>query len=222
MSEPMATLLLLRHGEVASHRGDVPVTEHGRTHAVRTGKAIAATFDAPVTLLYGGTRRTRETAESLAEGIDRPEMVDGPHDSFALRNPDLYVAGARVNMVSSPATLAEQVPGMTEAEAAAHAWFAGFFHAPDRIGWWLNQEQPPGDNARAVNARIEQFARSLADLGPHQNRLVIGVTHSPVLRSVLRAGTGTDPGEPGYVTGALLRVQIDGRPSVEAFDPLQH
>lgn len=51
-------------------------------------------------------------------------------------------------------------------------------------------------------------------------RTVIGVTHSPVLRSVLKAGTGTDPGEPPYVTGARLEVRADHQISVTAFDPL--
>jgi broad specificity phosphatase PhoE len=220
MSEP-TTLLLLRHGEVASHRGDVPVTEDGLLHAVRTGKALAAQHDDPVTVLFGGTRRTRETAEALVEGFGRPEQVRGPVDAFALRNPDIYVAGVRVNMVSNAASLAAQVPGMTEEQAEAHPWFSRFVTAPDRIGWWLQQEDPPGDDASAVVARIEAFARSLGDAGPTQGTLVLGVTHSPVLRSVLRHGTGTDPGEPGYVTGARLQVTAAGVRSIDPYDPLQ-
>jgi broad specificity phosphatase PhoE len=220
VSEP-TTLLLLRHGEVASHRGDVPVTETGLLHAVRTGKALAAQYDSPVTMLFGGTRRTRETAEALVEGIGRAELVGAPVDAFALRNPDVYVAGARVNMVSSAASLAEQIPGMTEEQAKAHPWFGEFCTAPDRIGWWLEQDDPPGDNAAAVMVRIEAFARSLCDDGPTRGTLVVGVTHSPVLRSVLRHGTGRDPGEPGYVTGARLHVTAAGVQSIDPYDPLQ-
>jgi broad specificity phosphatase PhoE len=220
MSEP-TTLLLLRHGEVASHRGDVPVTEDGLLHAVRTGKALAAQHDAPVTVLYGGTRRTRETAEALVEGIERPGRISGPVDAFALRNPDIYVGGVRVNMVSNAASLAAQIPGMTEEQARAHSWFGEFCTAPDRIGWWLQQDDPPGDNASAVMRRIEVFARSLGDEGPTSGTLVIGVTHSPVLRSVLRHGTGVDPGEPGYVTGARLQVTAAGVRSIDPYDPLR-
>jgi broad specificity phosphatase PhoE len=65
--------LLLRRGQVGSHGGDVPVTEEGLTHAVRAGTAIAALHDGPMTLLFGGTRRTRQTAEALFEGIGRPD-----------------------------------------------------------------------------------------------------------------------------------------------------
>lgn len=220
MSDPRTTLILLRHGEVASHQGDVPVTPEGLLHAVRTGEALAARFGADLDILYGGTRRTRETAEALLQGLGDSAPTTDPVDSFALRNPDIYVAGTRVNMVSSPETLAEQVPGMSTEQAAAHPWFSQFFDASDRIGWWLAQDSPPGDNARALAQRVTQFVTSLADPGPHIGRVVIGVTHSPVLRAVLTAGTGADPGEPAYVTGALLRADIDGSMAVTRFDPL--
>lgn len=196
------------------------MTKEGLQHAVRTGKAIGEQFGDRFTVLYGGTRRTRETAEAVIEGIGNSASIDGPTDAFALRNPDIYVAGARVNMVSSAATLAEQVPGMTEAQASEHAWFQEFFSAPDRIGWWLRQEEPPGDNGHALARRLTAFAKSLADSGPHTGSVVIGTTHSPVLRSVLREGTGTDPGEPPYVTGARLSIAEDRTVTITAFDPL--
>lgn len=220
MSETETRLLLLRHGEVASHRGDVPVTEFGLKHARRSGKSLAAQVDGPLTVLYGGTRRTRETAEAVIQGMEDSARVAGPADSFALRNPDLYLAGTRVNMVSSPEALAEQVPGMTVAQASANGWWTEFFAAPDRIGWWLQQVDPPGENVHQVGARIEQFARSVADPGPLQGRLVVAVTHSPLLRAALLLGTGADPGEPGYVTGADVRVHDNGRLTITPYDPL--
>ena len=220
MPKTETRVLLLRHGEVASHRGDVPVTEQGLLHAERVGKAVAAQSDRPITVLYGGTRRTRETAEALVRGIDAPDRIAGPFDSFALRNPDLYAAGTRVNMVSSAATLAEQVAGLTEDQAAANVWWATFFKAPDRIGWWLGQDQPPGETSADLTARITRFVRSVADPGPLQGRLIVGATHSPVLRSVLVHATGTDRGEPAYVTGVELRVSSRGLLTIEPHDPL--
>lgn len=234
MSE--TTLLLLRHGEVASHRGDVPVTPDGLTHAETVGRALAGTTDHPITLLYGGTRRTRETAQALARGLrQRHEPssapghpgraaggpdVDGPHDSFALRNPDMYVAGTRVNMVSSPQALADQVAGMDAQQAASNPWWSHFFDAPDRIGWWLEQDDPPGETGTILTQRVLRFAGSLLDPGPLTGRLVVGVTHSPLLRSVLRHATGTDPGEPPYVTGARLHVHPDRRIDISPVDLL--
>ena len=117
-------------------------------------------------MLYGGTRRTRETAEALIRGIDDAARVEGPHDSFALRNPDMYVAGTRVNMVSSAAALAEQVPGMTEEQVQENTWWTSFFTSADRIGWWLASNSRPGRRRPTSLAAILRFAESLADPGP--------------------------------------------------------
>lgn len=220
MSE--ARLLFLRHGEVASHHGDVPVTEAGLVHAERTGKAIAAAAAEPISVLYGGTRRTQETAEAIVRGMGASESVVGPTDAFALRNPDMYLAGARVNMVSAARFLAEQVPGMTAEQVEANDWWTAFMQAPDRIGWWLAHEDPPGESSREVARRLDRFARSFADDGPHSGRLIVCVTHSPLLRAMLSAASGTDPGEPGYVTGALVRLSSTGESGIERYDPLNH
>ena len=213
-------LLFLRHGEVASHHGDVPVTEAGLVHAERTGKGIGANTDGPLSVLFGGTRRTRETADAIVRGIQAPDRVDGATDAFALRNPDVYLAGARVNMVSAPEFLAEQVPGMTVEQVTANEWWTAFMQAPDRIGWWLGQQDPPGESSRDVALRLQRFARSFADPGPHSGRLIVCVTHSPRLRSLLAAATGQDPGEPSYVTGALVQVRSSGELEISPHDPL--
>ncbi|MET0928436.1 MAG: histidine phosphatase family protein, partial [Aeromicrobium sp.] len=214
-------VLLLRHGEVASHRGDVPVTADGLIHAELTGKAIGQQADGPVTVLFGGTRRSRETAEAIVRGIGDGSRVDGPFDSFALRNPDMYVGGTRVNMVSSPEALAAQVPGMTAEQAEANVWWTTFFASSDRIGWWLGQDEPPGETVGDLSARIFRFVRSLGDPGPLQGRTIVCATHSPLLRAVLLHATGTDPGEPRYVTGAEV-VVTDDRIHIAAHDPLNH
>lgn len=215
-------LILLRHGEVASHRGDVPVTPAGLDHAEHSGKALGHDIDGRFTVLFGGTRRTRETAEAIVRGIGVARTTPRPIDSFALRNPDLYLAGSRVNMVSSYAALAEQVPGMDQAQAEANPWWSGFITSADRIGWWLHHHNPPGDSGGQVAARVLQFATSLTDAGPWAEATVIGVTHSPVLRALLQHASGADPGEPAYVTGAEIRVAVGADPQINAFDPLDH
>lgn len=217
---PDLRVLFLRHGEVASHRGDVPVTGEGLAHAELSGKALGGSTDAPFTVLYGGTRRTRETAEALIRGIADPTRVNGPIDSFALRNPDLYIAGTRVNMVSSAEALAEQVPGMSVDQAASSSWWTTFFASPDRIGWWLEQSDPPGETGRDVIARLTRFTVSLSDRGPHSDRLVVCVTHSPLLRSLLLEATGTDAGEPAFVTGVELVLPPDRQTRITPYDPL--
>ena len=196
------------------------MTEAGLVHAERTGKAIGSCVDAPLSVMYGGTTRTGETAEAIVRGIGDPERVAGPIDTFALRNPDMYLAGARVNMVSSAASLAEQVEGMTAEQVEANEWWTTFFQAPDRIGWWLAQNDPPGETGRDLARRIHRFARSFIDPGPHRGRFLVCVTHSPLLRAVLSAATGQDPGEPPFVTGALVKVSPTGQIDASPHEPL--
>jgi broad specificity phosphatase PhoE len=135
--------------------------------------------------------------------------VDEPRVAFGLRNPDIYVAGERVEMVSSAAALASQVPGLTEEQATSIEFFAGFYGHPDRIGWWLRlpPERVPGEDAGAVARRVAQFAASLADLpGADDGLVTVGVTHSPILRAVALAHLGDDLGEPEWVTGVELTI----------------
>ena len=194
------------------------MTDAGLVHAERVGKVIGASTDASISVLFGGTRRTRETAEAIVRGISDPGRVDGPRDAFALRNPDMYLAGTRVNMVSSARALAEQVVGLTPDQVEANEWWTTFFNADDRVGWWLAQDDPPGETSRELARRIQRFARSFNDPGPHRGRFIVCVTHSPVLRAVLSAVTGLDPGEPAHLTGALLRVTT-GQIEITPHDP---
>jgi broad specificity phosphatase PhoE len=204
-------LLLLRHGEVTSHRGDVAVTDRGLEGAERLGRRLAATAGR-LRVLTGGTLRARQTGAAIAVGARAAgAAVDEPRVAFALRNPDIYVAGERVEMVSSPAALAEQVPGMTVDEAAAVPFFAAFFDHPDRIGWWLRLGQVPGEDAEALARRIDHFAASLPDRTAQPAELTVGVTHSPVLRACALANLGHDPGEPEWLTGLELSVGPDRR-----------
>lgn len=201
-------LILLRHGEVASHRGDVGLTPDGQRLAQEAGRRLAARCPGPLRVLCGATRRARETAQFLVRGIalaDPSRAVAGPEDAFALRNPDLYLGGTRVDMVSSAAAFAEQVPGLTEDDVLAVPFFAGFLTAGDRIGWWLRHDAAPGDDAAAVTARIAAFTASLGYASGAKGRTVIGVTHSPVLRAIAAQLLGADPGEPPYLHGYALR-----------------
>ena len=212
-------LLLLRHGEVASHRGDVPITAAGRDTATRVGAILGKDCAGPLLVLSGETRRARETAQAIAAGAHGAQAtVAGPRVAFALRNPDLYLAGARVDMVSTPAALAAQVPGLSERTAAATPFFAGWFRAADRIGWWLRHPEPPGDDAATVLRRILVFARSLADLGAGAAHLVVGVTHSPVLRACALGVLDADPGEPGWVRGLEALIHPDGTVALSWLD----
>lgn len=205
MSDTDVTLFLLRHGEVASHKGDVPLTEEGAAFAVEVGRRLGSEHS-QLHVLSGSTLRTRQTAEAIAAGAtESGAQVRGPRVAFGLRNPDLYVAGQRVDMVSSFAAVAAQLEDVDEAAAEKVPFFRDFVNASDRIGWWLRHPSPPGDSARSVRARIDAFAGSLRDL-PGAGATVVAVTHSPVLRSVAEPLLGRDPGEPAWVAGLSAHV----------------
>src|SRR5579883_2440197 len=102
---------LVRHEQVASHQGDVSITEDGLKRATSTGQQFAEQVspDESIFFLYAPTRRTRETAEAIRQGLIvasgadhvRPQQLFPPTEQLAIRNPDLYVGGRRVEMVSS-------------------------------------------------------------------------------------------------------------------------
>lgn len=211
---PGPGLVLLRHGAVASHRGDVPVTHEGRCQAEQAGRRLAGMAARRAAIFVGPTLRAQQTGLFLLHGListRRSIRTSGPTLTLALRNPDLYLAAQRVEMVSTAAAFAGQVPGLRAADVIRVPFYSGFLSAPDRIGYWMNSADPPGENPEAVAARIAAFAASLGHARELAASLVVAVTYSPVLRAVARRYLGTDLGEPGYLSGyCLLRQPGDG------------
>jgi len=205
-------LFLLRHSEVPGHRGDVPVTAAGLQLATDVGRRLGERANGAVRVISGETRRTLETAAAVARGAlgaGAEVIEDGV--AFALRNPDLYLAGVRVNMVSSEAAFAEQIPGFSEADVAKVTFFNDWLTVPDRVGWWVRHPDPPGDDAAAVAVRIRAWLASFADRDDPAE-LTVAISHSPVLRALAVDATGSDPGEPEWLAG--LQAVIDDDRSV--------
>jgi broad specificity phosphatase PhoE len=213
------TVWFFRHGEIASHRGDVPLTERGVRDAEAAGEHLASALEpgASVEFLHAPTRRTLETLAAIRRGTARAVDADGgvelsePRVEQAIRNPDLYVAGTRVEMVSSVDALAEQLPsGLLTADGVArNDFFARFWAARDRIRVWLDDQDPPGERRADVARRFMTFARSLTDVVTWQPRHYVCVTHSGPMRAVLiEYVLDHDPGEPAYAEA--VRVCFDG------------
>jgi broad specificity phosphatase PhoE len=216
----LTRLYLLRHGEVTSHRGDVAITDDAENQAYAVGRRIGSAEAGPIRVLSGETRRAKDTASHLARGVYAAGVtVIGPDVAFALRNPDLYLAGTRVDMVSSAEALAEQVPGMAAESVGSLDFFPSFFESSDRIGWWLRHGSPPGENASSLAARVRSFAASLVDPLPDRPEIVVAVTHSPLLRAVGLDLLGQDIGEPPWVSGLLVTVADDRSLIAEMLDP---
>lgn len=212
-------LYLLRHGEVSSYQGDMPITRAAERQAYHAGRRLARGAGDPLRILTGETRRAVDTAAHLARGaVDAGGQVVGPEIALALRNPDIYLSGVRVNMVSSIEAFAEQVEGITAEDVAALDFFPEFIAAPDRIGWWLTLESPPGEDAATLADRVRSFATSLADPVPRRANTVIAVTHSPLIRATGLFFLGEDIGEPPWVTGLVVTVDDDGAMRAEVYE----
>jgi len=214
---------LVRHGKIESHRGDMPLTGEGLRQAEAFGQRLNEELvtGEVVSFLYAPTRRARETTETIYNALrttsgytdSRQTQLLAPVEHCALRNPDIYVAGSRIELVSTPEAVAEQLPetGLSPRELARLPFLHGFWGDPDRIGYWVNHPNPPGEDAGTVARRLLTFAVSLLDLPRGQPGRYICVTHSPVLRAFLRRYlVGHDPGEPDYMEAVDLHFAPDG------------
>jgi broad specificity phosphatase PhoE len=219
MSRAGVRVLFVRHAEIPSHRGDLALTATGVREAEAVGEMLAgeAGEGEHVSFLHAPTLRTRQTAGAIRTGMARTldgragVVLDEPRLDHAIRNPDLYVAGVRVEMVSSVDALAAQLSADSPGELGRHPFFARFWAAEDRIGVWLRDPDPPGERADDVARRLFTFARSLLDVPGERSRRVVAVTHSGPLRAILaRYVLARDPGEPGYLAAVELHLAPDG------------
>jgi broad specificity phosphatase PhoE len=199
----------LRHGKIASHRGNVPLTEEGLAQARERGRALAGDISRGevIHFMHAPTLRTRQTVEEVrvsmeeALGSDSSVELREVSEQWAIRNPDIFVAGQRVEMVSSVEALAEQLsaPPVDPETLANHPFFSAFLASSDRIGYWVEHPDPPGEDSVAVARRQITFATSLLDKQEDRPLRYVLATHSPVLRAILLCYLGEDPGEPGHL-----------------------
>lgn len=218
------TVWLFRHGAVASHRGDVALTERGARDAEAAGERFVTGLEpgTALELLHAPTRRALETAEAIRRGITRALPIDAgievgnPRSEQAIRNPDLYVAGIRVEMVTSIEALAEQLPtGLLTTDAVANnEFFARFWAAQDPMRAWLDDDDPPGERRSDVARRYFAYARSLTEIVAAHPRHYVCVTHSGPMRAILREYVAQeDLGEPEYVEAIQLRFERGRSPA---------
>jgi broad specificity phosphatase PhoE len=214
----MITLHLFRHGKVDSHRGDVPLAADAGEQIDKAAAGLLARLQDGdrVAFLATQTRRSRDTAAGLRERLEASGVslvLDEVREEHAIRNPDLYLAGHRVEMVSSGEAMAAQLPDglMSASEIEAAPFFGDFFRSADRIGYWLNHPDPAGEDARAVARRIIHFCKSLGDAAGTRHLTIVAISHSPVMRAVLVQFLGlADPGEPGWVEPIIISLGEDG------------
>jgi len=214
----------LRHGKIASHRGDVPLTDEGLSQARERGRALAEDIspDEVVHFMYAPTLRTRQTVEEIRASMEQALCPDSgvelleATEQWAIRNPDIFVAGQRVELVSSVEALAEQLsaPPVDPATLADHPFFSVFWASSDRIGYWVEHPDPPGEGTVAVARRQMTFATSLMEVQEDNPVRYILATHSPVLRAILLCYLGEDPGEPGHLEPIKLTLTTGEAPEL--------
>ena len=199
--------ILLRHGQVAHHRSDVGLTELGVAQSEAAGRWFAEQGVEIEGLLSGDTARTLDTATAFAAGYrgvtGSPELPE-PAVSFALRNPDLYLGGRRVIIEEGAEAIAEQAPGVSPEEVVSSPFFGRLISAEERVGYWLEHPNPPGEDAHAVARRILSFVRSLGDSAGRAGATIVAITHSPVLRAVRLGFENVYTREPPFLHGFSL------------------
>jgi broad specificity phosphatase PhoE len=218
----------LRHGKIASHRGNVPLTEEGLAQARERGRALAGDISRGevIHFMHAPTLRTRQTVEEVrvsmeeALGSDSGVELREVSEQWAIRNPDIFVAGQRVEMVSSVEALAEQLsaPPVDPETLANHPFFSAFLASSDRIGYWVEHPDPPGEDSVAVARRQITFATSLLDKQEDRPLRYVLATHSPVLRAILLCYLGEDPGEPGHLETIDLSLSSGTAPEIRFRD----
>ena len=171
-----------------------------------------------VHFMHAPTIRTQQTVEEIRASMAEALGPDGDADllevseQWAIRNPDLFLAGQRVEMVSTAETLADQLcaPPVDPQTLSEHPFFREFWNSPDRIGYWLRHLDPPGEDALAVARRQMTFAMSLPDKQENRPVRYVLSTHSPVQRAILLLLHGRGSGEPGYLEPIDLILSENG------------
>ncbi len=172
-------LLLLRHGQTEmsalrrySGRGDVPLTELGRTQAAAAAKRLAATDGLVVDGVDGGAvpiissplTRTKQTAQAVADAL-----------------------GGRVE--THPGLIETDFgewEGLTFAEAAERD--------PELHRSWLGDSSVPppgGESFDVVHRRVRKARDEL--IAEHGGRTLVLVSHVTPIKTLLRMGLDAGP-----------------------------
>lgn len=218
-----AIVHLVRHGRIPDHRADNPLTAEGCQETLEIGRRLAAQVRPGETigLFASPTRRTRQTAEMLRQGLLEGLSRLGLEATVApvlvedrLQNLQLYLNGLGYDPVrplfDAARWLLQENPS-PQFEASV-AFQAGFWQSPDPMDYWLTHPSPAFEAPESVAERIRAYLAERLSAGPGGNspRRDICVSHSANLRAFLQLALGRDPGEPDFgemltVSGGVVR-----------------
>ncbi len=209
---------LVRHGRIPNYQTDQPLTAHGRQEALAVGQELARHIRAGETINFfsSPTRRTRQTAELLADGLNNALTEMNLNVNVApvvvvddrLQNLQFYLDGLSYDPIRPLFEVAQWRLHQTPSPRyeAYVAFYAKFWSNPDPMAYWLTHPseaiETPKSVAKRTHAYIaERLTCMKADGNPWRT---ICVTHSANLRAFLQAIFGGGPGEPPFCGMATI------------------
>jgi len=202
---------LIRHGRIPDYQTDQPLSPEGRQETLLAGRKLAEHIQTGETINFfsSPTRRTRQTAELLREGLNQAlterniEATGGPVVvDDRLRNCQFILGGLAYDPIRPLFDVARwRLQETASAEyRACVAFQTEFWGSPDPMAYWLTHPTQAAEAPEAVAERTRAFlAERLAEgVGANSPQRDICVAHSANLRSFLRLVFGCDPGEPEF------------------------
>ncbi len=227
LSTKSPVIHLIRHGRIPNYQTDQPLSPEGYQEALLTGRKLAEHIQTGETINFfsSPTRRTRQTAELLREGLKKAltesnveatvgsVMVDDRLCNCQFILDDLSYDPIRP--LFDVARWRLQETPSTEYRACV-AFQTEFWGSPDPMAYWLTHPSQAAETPEAVAERIRAFLAERLAEGVSANSLQrdICVAHSANLRSFLRLVFGRDPGEPefcGMLTVSDSQVYYQGQ-----------
>jgi broad specificity phosphatase PhoE len=204
-------LHLVRHGRIPDHRADHPLTDVGQQEALAAGQQLAAQVRPGETICFfaSPTRRTRQTAEllgqGLIEGLAQRELASAVEPLVVddrLQNLQFYLDGLAyepLNPLLDAARWRLQETSSLPYQASV-TFQTEFWSNPDPMGYWLTHPTDAAEAPAAVAQRCLSYIieRLVNGTGANRLRRDVCVAHSANLRAFLWLVFGRDLGEPPY------------------------
>jgi broad specificity phosphatase PhoE len=176
---------IVRHGEIASYRPDAGLTEKGRRQSFEAGKQLVARIGEGemVKFITSPFQRAQESNEAMIEGLNEAIREQGREDI------KVYTSRRERRLRALDHKDDSQLRELSR-------------RGEDTIGYWLRDliSEKEVESPSSVLDRVQEFVGKRQKIsqrlpgGPTIH--YICVTHSPVMRALLKDAFGKDLGEP--------------------------
>lgn len=210
---------LVRHGRIPDYRTDQPLTAQGRREASAAGRAISDDISGSerVRVFSGPSRRTRETAALLRDGLRSALAEKEMHIDVSpvvdvedwLQNFQFYLDSLSYDPIEPlmDVSLWRSQEHPSRHYKACVAFHTAFWRSADPMGFWLTHPSEAAESPQSVAERtyagvahhLKESARAA------EVKCDICVTHSANLRAFLQRVFGRAPSEPPFCGIVLIR-----------------